>query len=205
MSKQKKRRMTPFYAFWRAFVRPIMFLKYRMVYKGVENVPMDGAYILASNHISATDPILVGEGLKRQVMFMAKSELFEKKLVGKFLGKLGAFPVERGSSAAIDAIRHFEQVVKNGDLMCIFIEGTRSKTGDFLPPKNGVSLIVFDTKTPVIPVCITKKGKRRIIHFGKPLSLSDMGFEKGGAREFRTASRVIMDHIKAIREQDLSD
>ena len=206
MSKQKKKRkMTRFYSFWRILVRPIFFLKYHMKYKGVENVPDDGAFILASNHLSATDPICIGEGLKRQVMFMAKAELFQKKLLGGFFRKLGAFPVERGSSAAIEAIKHFEQVVRDGDLMCIFIEGTRSKTGEFLPPKNGVSLIAWDTKTPVIPLCITNVGKHRLIHFGEPLSLSDMGFEKGGAREFRSATHVIMDHIKALREQDLSE
>lgn len=202
MSK-KKRKASRYYSFWRILVRPLAFLLFRMKFIGAENVPDEGAYILASNHISATDPVLIGEGLKRQVMFMAKAELFEKKILGGFWRRLGAFPVERGSSAAIDAIKHFEQVVRNGDLMCIFIEGTRSKTGEFLPPKNGVSLIAYDTKTSVIPVCITKKGFRRVIRFGEQMSLSDMGFKKGGAREFRNASRVIMDRIKALREQDL--
>ena len=201
---QKKQKRTRYYSFWRGFVRPYFFLRYRMKFIGVENVPDEGAYILASNHISSVDPIMIGEGLERQVMFMAKAELFKKKLLGRLLTKLGAFPVERGSAAAIDAVKHFEQVVRNGDLMCIFIEGTRSKTGEFLPPKNGVSLIAYDTKTPVIPVCITKKRWRRVIHFGTPLSLEDMGFDKGGAREYRTASRIIMEQIKALREQDLN-
>ena len=205
MSTKKRPKRSKFYGFWRAFVRPICFLIYRMKFIGAENVPDDGAYILASNHISVTDPVLIGEGMTRQVMFMAKAELFKKKFPGWFCSKLGAFPVERGSAAAIDAVKHFEEVVRNGDLMGIFIEGTRSKTGEFLPPKNGCSLIAYDTKTPVIPVCITNKGWRRIVRYGTPLSLTDMGFEKGGAREFRNASRIIMDAIKALREQDLSD
>ena len=200
-----KQKRNHFYFFWRAVATPILKLKYHMRYKGQENVPAEGAYILASNHREAVDPIMLGIGLKRQVHFMAKAELFDKKFVGWFLSKLDAFPVERSSSAARDAIKHFEVVVRNGNLMGIFIEGTRSKTDDFLPPKNGVSLIAFDTKTSVIPVCITIIGKRRVIHYGKPLSLTDMGFEKGGAREFRSASRTIMDHIKALREQDLNE
>lgn len=204
MSK-KKRKSSRFYSFWRYLVKPFAFLALRQKYIGRENVPDDGAYILASNHISAADPICIGEALKRQVMFMAKAELFENKFIGGLLRKLGGFPVERGSSAAMGAIKHFEQVVNDGDLMCIFIEGTRSKTGDFLPPKNGVSLIVYDTKAPVIPVCITKIGRRRVIHFGKPFSLEDMGLEKGGSKELRNATRVIMDSIKALREQDLSE
>lgn len=190
-----------FYFFWRAVLLPFFKLKYRMKYIGVENVPTEGAYILASNHTRATDPILLGMGLKRQVLFMAKEELFKNKFISWFLRKLGAFPVSRGK-ADTGSIRHFEKALEDGSLMGIFIEGTRSKDGEFLPPKNGVSLLSWDTKTSVIPVCHTQIGKRVWFHYGKPLSLSDMGFEKGGAREFRNASRVIMDHIKALREED---
>ena len=192
-----------FYFFFRYFFKPFFFLKYRMNYIGTENVPKDGAYILASNHVRSTDPIMLGMGLKRQVLFMAKEELFQKKLLNWFFRKLGAFPVGRGK-ADTSSIRHFENAMKEGNLMGIFIEGTRSKDGNFLPPKNGVSLIAWDTKTPVIPVCHTKIGARIWFHFGKPLSLADMGFEKGGAREFRNASRIIMEHIKALREEDLA-
>lgn len=194
-----------FYYFWRGLIKPFFIFFCHVKYKGRENIPAEGAYILASNHREAIDPIFLGIGIKRSIQFMAKAELFEKKFIGWFLGKLGAFPVERGSSAARGAIKHFEEVLEEGNLMGIFIEGTRSKTDDFLPPKNGVSLIAYDTKTPVIPVCITKVGKGRVVHFGKPLSLTDMGFEKGGAREFRNASRVIMEHIKELREQDLRE
>ena len=98
----------------------------------------------------------------------------------------------------------FEKALEEGNLIGIFIEGTRSKDGEFLPPKNGVSLIAWDTKTPVIPICHTAINGRFVMHYGKPLSLEDMGFDKGGAREFRNASRVIMDHIKALREEDLA-
>ncbi|MBQ6336338.1 MAG: 1-acyl-sn-glycerol-3-phosphate acyltransferase [Ruminococcus sp.] len=192
-----------FYFFWRAVVTPIFFLMYRTKYIGAENVPTEGAYILASNHRRATDPILMGIGLKRQVLFMAKEELFKNKFLSWFIRKLGAFPVSRGK-ADTGAIRHFENAVSNGCLMGIFIEGTRAKDDNFLPPKNGASLIAWDTKTPVIPVCHTKIGSRLYFHYGKPLSLEDMGFEKGGAREFRNASRTIMDHIKALREEDLA-
>ena len=193
-----------FYFFWRAVLLPFFKLIYRMKYIGRDIVPENGAYILASNHRLATDPIMLGMGLKRQVLFMAKEELFKNKFISWFLRKLGAFPVSRGK-ADTGSIRHFENALENGALMGIFIEGTRSKDGEFLPPKNGCSLIAWDTKTPVIPVCHTKIGSRTVFHFGKPLSLEDMGFEKGGAREFRNASRVIMDHIKALRAEDLAN
>lgn len=192
-----------FYCFWRDLLLPVFKLIFRMKYIGVENVPATGAYILAPNHTHAVDPILIGMGLKRQVLFMAKEELFKIFFVGWFVRKLGAFPVSRGK-ADTGSIRHCEKALEDGELVGIFIEGTRSKDGNFLPPKNGVSLIAYDTKTPVIPICHTKIGSRVWYHFGKPLSLEEMGFDKGGAREYRNASRIIMDHIKAIREEDLA-
>ena len=201
MAKNKRNHL---YFFVRALLRPIFNIKYRTRYTGIENIPSEGAYILASNHLEAIDPILISAGVKRQVNYMAKAELFEKKFVGGLLSRVGAFPVERGTSAAKGAIKHFEEILSKGELMGIFIEGTRSKTGEFLPPKNGVSLIAYDTKTPVIPVCITHLGKKRAVRIGEPLSLGDMGFEKGGAKEFRTASRTIMDKIKELREQELN-
>lgn len=200
-----KAKRNHFYFFWRNLIKPFFWLFRGIRVTGRENVPEEGAYIIASNHRESSDPIYLGICIKRQIQYMAKAELFENKFIGWFLGHLGAFPVERGSSAAKGAIQHFEEVVKDGQLMGIFIEGTRSKSDDFLPPKNGVSLIAYDTKTPVIPVCITKVGRRRYIRFGKPLSLADMGFDKGGAREFRNASRIIMDNIKALREADLAE
>ena len=199
----KKLKRNHHYFFWRGLLRPIFFLKYRTIYKGAENIPAEGAYILASNHRESIDPIFISAGTKREIKYMAKEELFENKFVSWFLRSLGAFPVSRGK-ADRGAIKHFEEVLSSGYLMGIFIEGTRSKTDEFLPPKNGVSLIAYDTKTPVIPVCITHVGKRRVVHYGEPLSMTDMGFDKGGAREFRGASRIIMDRIKALREQDLN-
>lgn len=191
------------YKFLRLLVMPFFKLIYRTKYIGRENVPDDGAYILASNHRYAVDPIFLGIGLRRRIYFMAKAELFQNKFSGWLISKLGAFPVDRGKGDR-KAIRHFEDVLQEGNLMGIFIEGTRSKTDDFLPPKNGVSLIAYHTQTPVIPICMTRIHKRMVVHFGKPLSPADLGLVNGGAREMRTASRNIMDHIKALREEDLS-
>ncbi len=197
-----KARTHIFYAVIRAIFKPIFYLKDRLIYVGRENVPKEGAFILASNHLKSTDPIHIGTAIRRQIMFMAKAELFKNPFANWFFTHLGAFPVERGKGDR-SSIDHFEQILKDGYLMGIFIEGTRSKTGEFLPPKNGVSLIAYETKTPVIPVCVTNLKKRRVVHFGKPLSLEELGLENGKAREFRMASRKIMDHIKALRAEDL--
>ncbi len=185
-------------------IAPIFKLIYRTKYINAHNVPKDGAYIFAGNHISGVDPIIMAIGQKhRNIHFMAKAELFKNAFLRWFFLSVGAFPVERGKGDK-GSVKHFEQVLADGELMGIFIEGTRSKTGEFLKPKNGAALIAYDTKTPVIPVCQTKIKGRRVCHFGEPMSLEQLGFENGGAKEFREASRRIMDEIKALREQDLS-
>lgn len=191
-----------FYVVIRSIFKPVFFLKDRIKIEGRENVPEKGAFILASNHIEATDPIHIGLSIRRHIMFMAKAELFQNPIASWFFRNLGAFPVDRGKGDRT-AINHFEEVLEQGYLMGIFIEGTRSKTGEFLPPKNGVSLIAYDTKTPVIPVCVTKTKKGKVVHFGEVLSIEELGLLNGKAKEFRTASRMIMEKIKALREQDL--
>ena len=184
-------------------VAPVFKLIYRTKYINPHNVPKEGAYIFAGNHISSVDPIIMAIGQKhRNIHFMAKAELFQNPFKRWFFLSIGAFPVDRGNSDK-GAVRHFEQIRADGHLMGIFIEGTRSKTGEFLKPKSGAALIAYDTKTPVIPVCQTKINGRRVCHFGEPMTLEELGFVNGGAREYREASRRIMDKIKSFREQDM--
>ncbi len=192
------------YSFLRWLIRPFFKLFFRVKFINPNNLPKEGAYILVSNHISAIDPIIIAIGQKhRYIHFMGKAELFKNKFLSWFFHSIGCFPVDRGKSDRT-SVKHFEQVVNEGHIMGIFFEGTRSKTGEFLKPKSGAALIAYDTKTPIIPVCITKIGKKRVCHFGEEVSLQELGFENGGAREFREASRRIMDIIKGFREQDLS-
>ncbi len=175
--------------------------------KGKKNLPKKGAYIVCSNHISNYDPLLISMTQKRQIYYMAKKELFEKKLFAALISELGAFPVDRGAGDG-KAIQQAEEIVADGRLLGIFIEGTRSKTGEFLRPKSGASMVAFQTKTPVIPVCITPKDKqikmfhRVTISWGKPIPHEELGLEKGTPAEFRHASHMIMDEIKKLREND---
>lgn len=191
------------YSFLRGIVTPIFKLIFGLKFVNPHNLPREGAYIIASNHISGIDPIIIAIGQKhRYIHFMAKAELFKNKFLNWFFLSIGCFPVSRGKSD-VSSVKHFEKVVEDGDVMGIFIEGTRSKTGEFLKPKNGAALISYDTKTPVVPVCITKIGSKRVCHFGEAVSLEELGFENGGAREYREATRRIMEEIKKFREQDI--
>ena len=189
---------------------PLFKLLFHYRVKGKENLPKDGAFIVCPNHLSNADSMLVSVTQKRQIYYMAKAELFKNPFASAVIRELGAFPVDRGAGDG-KAINTAEEVVKDGRLLGIFIEGTRSKTGEFLRPKSGAAVVAFQTKTPVIPVCVTPKNKkiklfqRVTISWGKPLSLEELGLISGSPAELRNASRRIMDEIKKLREEALSE
>ncbi len=189
---------------------PLFKLLFHYRVKGKENLPKDGAFIVCPNHLSNADPMLVSVTQKRQIYYMAKAELFKNPFASAVIRELGAFPVDRGAGDG-KAINTAEEVVKDGRLLGIFIEGTRSKTGEFLRPKSGAAVVAFQTKTPVIPVCVTPKNKkiklfqRVTISWGKPLSPEELGLISGSPAELRNASRRIMDEIKKLREEALSE
>ena len=200
--------MSPFYRFGRGLLMPFYKLLFWYKINGRENVPDDGAYIVCSNHLSNNDPVLLGLAMKRQIFYMAKAELFRNPIAGWVIRHLGAFPVNRGAGDG-KAINEAEQIVKDGKLLGIFIEGTRSKTGEFLRPKSGASIIAHQMNVPVIPVCITPKNKKiRVfqqvkISIGKPITPKELGLDKGTPEEYRNSSRKIMAEIKKLRENDL--
>lgn len=192
---------------------PIFKLLYRYKIIREGELPKTGAYILASNHLSNTDPVFVGITSKRRVYFMAKVELFQNKFFGALIRALGAFPVTRGSNDG-KAIATGEDLLNSGKIMTIFIEGGRTKTGELMRPRSGCALIARQTRVPVVPMCITPVGKKnnifskRIIHIGTPISYTELGFsdsETPSPKEYREASRRIMEKITQFREMDRTD
>ena len=197
-----------FYCFAKAICMPVFKLIYRYKFVNKNNFPKDGGYIVACNHISLSDPILLGLGQKRRIFFMAKDELFKNKLFGAILKLLGAFPVKRGADQG-RAIKNGIDLITEGNVMGIFLEGARSKTGDFMRPRSGCALVAMETQVPVIPACITNVGKnkifgKRIIHYGEPLTIEELGLVTGDRRELREATTTIMNKIKELREQDIN-
>ena len=172
--------MNALYFIGRCLLIPIYKLMFFYKVNGKKNIPKKGAYIICSNHLSNHDPIMLGVCVPRQI--------------GAGDGK---------------AINEAEEVVRKGRLLGIFIEGTRSKTGEFLRPKSGASIIAHQMNVPVIPVCITPKNKKYklfqkiTVSIGKPMTPKELGLEKGTPEEYRNASRMIMGEIKNMREKDL--
>ena len=139
------------YSFGWYLLYPIFKLLFFFKVNGRENIPENGGFILCSNHLSNFDPVLLALSQKRQIFYMAKAELFKNKFFGALIRKLGAFPVERGAGDG-KAIEMAESIIKDEKMLGIFIEGTRSKTGEFLRPKSGAAIIAHQMKATVIPV-----------------------------------------------------
>ena len=196
------------YRVGQAVCRPIMKVFYRYKFINNNSIPHEGAYIIASNHMSFSDPVLLGLGQRRRLFFMAKQELFKNKFFAGLIRALGAFPVERGAGDG-KAIKTGEDLIKEGNVMTIFIEGGRTKTGEFMRPRSGCALVAQQMQVPVIPACITITGNpkyrfaKRVIHFGHPLTPQQLGLTPDGdRRQLKNATNMIMDEIKKMREQD---
>lgn len=191
--------------------KPIFKVLYRYKVVNSEAIPNDGkGYLIACNHLSYSDPVLIGLAQKRTSFFMAKVELFKNKFFAALIRSLGAFPVERGAGDG-KAINTGEQLLKEGNLVTIFIEGGRSKTGELMRPRSGAALVALQTGIPIIPACITVVGNpkhtfaKRVIHFGEPMTKEDLGLTSGDRRELKFASEKIMSKIREFRENDLSE
>jgi len=125
----------------------------RLEIQGQENIPKDGPMLLACNHISLLDPPVVGAACTRNVHWMAKEELFVPVL-GTIYRWLGAFPVKRGA-ADRNAIKHGIEIMENNEVLAIFPEGTRSKTGELGEFHAGSFKIATKTQCPIVIANIT--------------------------------------------------
>jgi len=141
------------YWFVRAFLQPMFHIYFRMSRIGREHIPQEGGVIVAANHRSFLDPFVIGMMARRPMYYVAKKELFRRRLTGWILNSLGAFPIDRGASDA-DAMATAREVLDRGDILLIFPEGTRIRPGGLGSPKRGVGRLALETGAPVVPVAI---------------------------------------------------
>ena len=201
--KQNKK----FYNFIAWFLRPFVKLFFPNEILGSENIKgLKNGYMICSNHLSNIDPVFYIVSHPRHIHFMAKAELFNNKLLGKIFSSLGAFAVKRGKGD-YQAINEAQNILENGEILGIFIEGTRSKTGEFLRPKSGAALLASSSGVPVIPVCITGSSKdnrvhifkKTVIKYGAPITSEQLGISGGTRVEIKNATNLIMKKIKELR------
>ena len=147
-----------FYKVFKVLCRLWFGLIFRTQVIGAENIPKEGAFILAANHVSNWDPPFLGTFIEREVSYMGKEELFKNPIMAVICRGLHVFPVKRGA-ADKTAIKTAIKILKDGKCFGIFPEGTRSKTGKLGKAEAGVSLIAAMTKAPIIPAAIVNTEK----------------------------------------------
>ena len=155
-----------------AVVKPLMRTWFRIRLEGEEHIPEAGPVILASNHRSNMDPVLLASAVRRPVAFMAKAELFVGPL-GWIMRWIGQFPVRRGGIDR-EALRRTDAILARGSMLGLFPEGTRGD-GGFSAVHPGLAYIVVRQRCPVLPVAIfgTERVRRRLgwLPFASPVRI----------------------------------
>ena len=186
-----------FYRFGRALIKLLNLILYNIHVEGEENIPETGGVVLCPNHISNYDHLAVATHMKRQVHFMAKAELYKNFIVRKVLLAVGTIPVDRGK-VSLETLKESLRVLKNGEILGIFPEGTRVKNGERRKPMEGFVVFALKTKSPILPVHIEGEYKFRgkiNIKFGKPIELNEYYGKKVKPEEMSKISEKIMDIV----------
>ncbi len=170
-----------FYRFANLVLRFAFWLLTRTEIHGLENVPKEGSLMIALNHISFLDPMLLGMAIPRRVLWMSKIENWNNPIMGLILTLYGAFPVQRGE---VDrkALNRAIEVLRSGGSLGIAPEGTRSRTGTLMQAKSGSARLAMQTEATILPVGISgtelakhawPKLRRPVItlRIGKPFKL----------------------------------
>ena len=145
---------------------------------------------------------------RRQIFYMAKSELFDNRFVGTVLGGLGAFAVDRGAGDT-GALDRCGEILEQEGALGIFIEGTRSTNGKLGKPKSGAVMLAHRYQAPILPVCMTTRSggpvkpfELTMISYGALILPEELGIVEGTGSEYRKASRMVMERIAQMRERD---
>lgn len=199
--------MTRAYKIVRFFFLGIVKLIFNIRVVGAENEPKDGAVLVCSNHISATDPVVVCAAMKHQVCYMAKKELFKIPVLSWLIRTLGAFPVDR-SGKDVGAIKKAISLLESEKRVGIFPQGTRQAGVNPRDTKlkNGAAMIASKTGVNILPVYIHCKGnksrlfKRTTVIIGKPISFDSLAYNNEDSGEYGRISNIVFDEICKLGE-----
>lgn len=194
----------------RKIIKEIIHLYYCIVYRvkiiNKENIPDTGAYILCANHTSLADPPALVTTAKRHVNIIAKEELFHNPFLNYLAYVFDAIPVKRNSQD-IEMIKRATKVLKEGQLLAIYPEGTRNglqKNNGKV--KNGAAFMAARTGVPVIPIGIQgdfKPFKKVILNYGKPMDFSQYQSKKPEKEVLEKISDDIMNEIIRLTNEKI--
>ncbi len=174
---------------------------------GKKNLPK-GACIIASNHTSNLDAILLAIHTWRKKYYLAKKELFANKISATVYKGIGCIKIDREKSD-INAIKACLKVLKDGKKLVIFPEGTRTNNEgmELGEVKHGVAMFATKARVPVVPMFIQKKPKffrRNRVYIGKPFELDEFYGKKLSSEDMEKASEVVAEKMNELREYALN-
>ena len=155
---------------------------------GLERMPAQGGVVLAANHLSVLDPPFIGTFSRRGICWMMKSELLEIPVVGEALTWTGAFPIRRGASDR-EGVRKARELVREGHVVGIFVEGTRQRLGYPGSIQPGALIVAMREHAPVVPCGVESFGWSRrnrracAVVFGEPMRFDELPLNAKGYRE----------------------
>jgi 1-acyl-sn-glycerol-3-phosphate acyltransferase len=184
------------------FARLVLTLPTLLIYRvraiGVENVPHQGALVLAPNHFSQMDHFFAGVYLRRKIRFMAKSQMFGPPVLTYVYKHGGVFPVRRGAHDE-EAFKTVYELIDQGEMLLVYAEGGRSRSRELGEPKPGIGRIALESGAPIVPVAIHGsagvRGWKRLrfpkvtVEFGRPMTFA-VEPEPNRERQLEAASEV---------------
>lgn len=191
----------PFYGFSRGLCRVLIRALYGFRALAPQNVPATGAVIVACNHVSYLDPVVLGIGFRRPVTYLAKKELFKIPVLGPIIVGLGVYPLDR-EAGGVAAVRAALRALKEGRCVGIFPEGTRNLTGE-VEGKGGAALLGALSGAPVVPAAISGTRHARPFHpirviYGEPIIVQRK--RKADGDDLAKWTEEIMRRIRALEE-----
>ena len=184
---------------------PLFRARFAVEYHGVENIPERGAVIIAGNHPSYLDPVLVMLPVKRKIRFMAWDALFKVPVLGQLIRAMGSFPVDIRKGKGESAFREAVKVLSSGDALGIFPEGQRSEEGPMGELRTGVARLAVETGAAIVPVTIggayrawpkwklLPKPAKIIVRYHPPIELSEA--DRSARREDKEFHQQVMQQV----------
>jgi len=192
------------YEMVRIILTPLLLFFYRTRCIDSDKVPAEGPVIIAPNHFSFLDHFYVAVYLRRKVHFMAKSQLFARPMQFIYTHG-GVFPVRRGQRDE-ESFKTAHAVLARGDIVVMYAEAGRSRTGDLGKPRHGIGKLALESGAPVVPTAIAGSEKVRnwkklqfpkiTVQYGDPVQFEQV--DDPSKEVAQAASEVIFDEVKAL-------
>ena len=198
--------MRPVYKWTQRLLNLLFRILFGLRIQGRGMIP-PGPLILASNHISLVDPPVVAASIDRELYFLGKKELFDSRLLGAVIRSYNCIPVNRNRPDRA-ALRRIAEILRDGQAVLLFPEGTRGPGDKLLPGKPGVGKLAIEAQVPIVPAFISGSNhlrqtflrtRRLSVSFGAPIEqswIASLGHDKAA---YRQLAQEVMSRIESLR------